>query len=90
MLVTLFTLLQLFILSTCITSIIAQNTDGPGGTPALPFNAPSLPLAVRSPYLNTWRPQGFGPGSISVADQYFWDFTSSGDVNEVCFVFNTI
>ncbi len=25
-----------------------------------PFNPPSIPLAVRSPYLNTWLPQGQG------------------------------
>ncbi|KAK7064805.1 DUF1793-domain-containing protein [Favolaschia claudopus] len=27
---------------------------------ATPFNPPSVPLAVRSPYLNTWLPQGQG------------------------------
>ena len=28
---------------------------------AAPFNAPSLPLAVKTPYLNAWLPQGGNP-----------------------------
>lgn len=36
-------------------SLVAQN--GPSGWTASPFSAPGLPLAVRSPYLNSWFPQ---------------------------------
>lgn len=32
---------------------------------ATPFNPPSLPLAVRSPYLNTWLTQGLNPPALS-------------------------
>lgn len=33
---------------------------------ATPFSPPAYPLAVRSPYLNTWLPQGFGPTQFNV------------------------
>ncbi|KAJ7760336.1 hypothetical protein B0H14DRAFT_3096426 [Mycena olivaceomarginata] len=36
-----------------------------------PFNPPSIPLAVRSPYLNTWLPQGQGV-ALNDAWPSFW------------------
>lgn len=38
---------------------------------ATPFNPPSIPLAVRSPYLNTWLPQGQGV-ALNDAWPSFW------------------
>lgn len=40
---------------------------GPTSWTALPFPAPSLPLAVRSPYMNTWLPQGNDPLALNDA-----------------------
>ena len=37
---------------------------------ATPLNPPSYPLAVRSPYLSAWLPQGAGASRVS-------DFVSS-------------
>ncbi|KAJ7232842.1 hypothetical protein B0H12DRAFT_1239497 [Mycena haematopus] len=36
-----------------------------------PFNPPSIPLAVRTPYLNTWLPQGQG-SALNTAWPNFW------------------
>ncbi|KAL5519642.1 hypothetical protein ACEPAH_1325 [Sanghuangporus vaninii] len=44
------------------TVVIAQN--GPTNWTATPFNAPALPLAVRSPYLSVWLDQGNNPASL--------------------------
>ncbi|KAL5536139.1 hypothetical protein ACEPAF_4244 [Sanghuangporus sanghuang] len=49
----------------------AQN--GPADWNASPFNPPALPLAVRSPYLNTWLQQGNNPPSLSGTWPRLWD-----------------
>jgi hypothetical protein len=38
---------------------------------ATPFNPPSFPLAVRSPYLSCWLPQGSGT-ALNAAWPAFW------------------
>ncbi|KAI5120591.1 hypothetical protein M0805_002540 [Coniferiporia weirii] len=43
--------------------VTAQN--GPSLWMTTPFNPPALPLAVRSPYLNSWIPQGNSPLPIT-------------------------
>lgn len=43
--------------------VFAQN--GPTTWTATPFNAPSFPLAAKTPYVNAWDPQGNGPAPVS-------------------------
>ncbi|KAJ7151690.1 hypothetical protein C8R46DRAFT_1166541 [Mycena filopes] len=43
----------------CATLYAVQALAAPSWT-STPFNPPSIPLAVRSPYLNAWLPQGAG------------------------------
>ena len=40
---------------------------------ATPFNTPSIPLAVRGPYVNVWAPQASGPAALNVAWPRLWD-----------------
>ncbi|KAL5492930.1 hypothetical protein ACEPAI_4378 [Sanghuangporus weigelae] len=47
--------------------------SGPSNWTAFPFNPPSLPLAVRSPYLNIWIAQGNDPQPAFIADNTLWD-----------------
>ena len=59
-----------------LLSIIAQSTlvlaqTGPPWI-ARPFNPPALPLAVRSPYVNAWHPQGNGPSAINTNWPQMW------------------
>lgn len=44
---------------------------GPTWT-ASPFNAFSLPLVIRNPYLNTWLPQGNSPPELGGIFAKFW------------------
>ncbi|KLO16076.1 DUF1793-domain-containing protein [Schizopora paradoxa] len=52
---------------------------------ASPFNPPAIPIAVKSPYLNTWLAQGGDPPAANEAWADFWDEvghiagTSTGD-----------
>lgn len=55
---------NLLLLSSIVSHVGAQWT-------ASPFNPPALPLAVRSPYLNTWLQQGPNPAPASA----FWPGT---------------
>ncbi|KAH8111919.1 DUF1793-domain-containing protein [Phellopilus nigrolimitatus] len=50
--------------------VVAQN--GPKTWAAAPFNPPSFPLAVKSPYVNVWAPQGNGPVELSQAWPRVW------------------
>ncbi|KAH8111989.1 DUF1793-domain-containing protein [Phellopilus nigrolimitatus] len=50
--------------------VVAQN--GPKAWSAAPFNPPSLPLAVKSPYVNIWAPQGNAPAPLNQAWPRYW------------------
>ncbi|KAI5117537.1 hypothetical protein M0805_004769 [Coniferiporia weirii] len=60
----------LALLSVSIFFVTAQN--GPSSWTATPFNPPALPLAVRSPYLNSWIPQGNSPLPITNIQPRSW------------------
>ena len=51
----------------------------------IPFNAPSLPLAVKSPFLNAWCPQGFGSAANGQAWPRLWNV-----YNVSAFIFLTL
>ena len=59
---TLQALLSLFL---SIISGLVHAQTGPTGWSASPLNAPSFPLAVKTPYMNAWHPQGNQPAAIS-------------------------
>ncbi|KAL5494579.1 hypothetical protein ACEPAI_40 [Sanghuangporus weigelae] len=62
-----------FLLISLLTStvfVLAQN--GPTDWTSSPFNAPALPLAVKSPYLNTWLQQGNRPASLDTSWPNLW------------------
>lgn len=52
---------------------------------ATPFNPPSYPLAVRSPYLSAWLPQGVGM-ALNGGWPQFWN----GDVREISSSMNPV
>lgn len=56
-------LLLIFFLLAFESFVFAQK--GPVNWTATPFNAPSFPLAVKTPYVNAWDPQGNGPQPVS-------------------------
>lgn len=53
---------------TPVTLALVSAQNGPTAWTVQPFNSPAFPLAVKTPYLNTWLPQGNGP--VSVNDQW--------------------
>lgn len=55
----------LFFLSYFVSGVSSQALE--------PFSPPSLPLAVKSPYVNFWLPQGPNPGKISNAWPKAWN-----------------
>ena len=62
----------------------ASAQNGPSRWTATPFNPPALPLAVRSPYLNTWLLQGNDPPPLNDAWSRLWD---AGGVRSPYFLF---
>ena len=46
--------------------------NGPTTWSTTPFNPSALPLAVRSPYLNTWLPQGNNPAAVNNQWSTIW------------------
>ncbi|KAF7428113.1 hypothetical protein PC9H_007332 [Pleurotus ostreatus] len=56
-----------------LVDVISAQT-GPTRWTASPFNSPALPLAVRSPYLNVWLPQGNNPPQANETDNRLWDY----------------
>lgn len=46
-----------------LLGVDAQN--GPSDWTATPFSPPSVPIAVRNPYLNGWMSQGNSPGAVT-------------------------
>ncbi|KLO17752.1 DUF1793-domain-containing protein [Schizopora paradoxa] len=67
-------LLQIFAL--CSHQVVAQT--GPKTWQTLPFNPGALPLAVRSPYLNTWAAQGNNPASVNNLWPTLWNSNITG------------
>lgn len=63
-------LANIFIYISCLGIVTAQ--QGPKNWTVSPFNAPALPLAVRSPYLNIWLAQGNDPQELSNIDPRLW------------------
>ncbi|PAV15279.1 hypothetical protein PNOK_0904000 [Pyrrhoderma noxium] len=59
----------LSILFSCITGVSSQAS---GWNPE-PFNPPNLPLAVKSPYVNCWLPQGPRSATINNLWPQIWD-----------------
>ena len=59
----------LFILFSCITCVSSQAL----GWISEPFNPPNLPLAVKSPYVNCWLPQGPRSSQINGHWPLIWD-----------------
>ncbi|KLO08587.1 DUF1793-domain-containing protein [Schizopora paradoxa] len=60
----------LFILASLLKRSIVQAIEW------TPFEPVSLPLAVKSPYLNAWLPQGNGAQPISTSWPFHWPSTS--------------
>lgn len=58
---------------------LALAQKGPTEWSATPFNPPSLPLAVRNPYLNTWLAQGNNPVALTETWPEFWSSIVSRD-----------
>ncbi|KAL4258458.1 Glutaminase GtaA [Pleurotus pulmonarius] len=56
-----------------VTDVTSAQTS-PINWTASPFNPPALPLAVRSPYLNVWLPQGNNPPQAHEKDNMLWDY----------------
>lgn len=52
---------------------------------ASPFNPPAVPLAVRSPYLSAWLPQGQNALSLGSTWPTFW--TGKVSPRAICFVY---
>ncbi|KAH8111930.1 DUF1793-domain-containing protein [Phellopilus nigrolimitatus] len=63
-------MLRVFLAFLLAARVVAQN--GPKTWTAAPFNPPSFPLAVKSPYVNVWAPQGNGPAELSQAWPRVW------------------
>ncbi|KAJ7618784.1 hypothetical protein FB45DRAFT_932463 [Roridomyces roridus] len=53
------------------TALYALHTVAAPSWTSTPFNPPSIPLAVRSPYLSTWLPQG-GGSALNGGWPVFW------------------
>lgn len=66
-----FLLFLLQIVALCARQVVAQN--GPKTWTTSPFNPGALPLAVRSPYLNTWAAQGNNPNSVNNLWPTLWN-----------------
>lgn len=69
-----------------VAPVFAQT--GPTQWTANPFNPPSYPLAVRSPYLNSWIPQGNGPAALNTVWPQHWPKVQ-GNVRPVLIVSST-
>lgn len=64
------------LLLSCLLSVISSVRAAITWT-ASPFDPPSVPLAVRSPYLSTWLPVGNGT-ALNSAWPVFWNGQASG------------
>lgn len=70
-----------FVVSSALYAELAVSQRGPSAWTASPFSPFSLPLAVRSPYLNTWLAQGNDPPGLSSEWGSYW---SNSSVVSVC------
>ena len=68
-----------FSLSVSLEFADAQN--GPTNWTVTPFNPPSMPLAVKSPYVNAWAPLGNVPAPLNVAWPRIWTREIPTDVS---------
>lgn len=66
----------LLTISSIVVGAIAQS-DGQWTTS--PFSPPAIPLAVKSPYLNSWLPQGSNASSANEAWATFWNEVGQSD-----------
>ncbi|EJC98591.1 DUF1793-domain-containing protein [Fomitiporia mediterranea MF3/22] len=64
------TVARLAAIALCLEGTFAQN--GPSAWTASPFTPPAWPLAVRSPYLNSWLSQGNNPASLNTEWAVQW------------------
>ena len=48
---------------------------------ASPFIPPAIPLAVKTPYIQTWKQQGTADGSLNVGWATFRDSTVGDNLN---------
>ena len=71
----------LFCLSLLASLVPVNAQNGPTNRTVTPFNPPSMPLAVKSPYVNAWAPLGNGPSSLSSAWPRLWTREISDDVS---------
>jgi hypothetical protein len=60
-----------------LTSLMASTAHAAVTWTATPFNPASVPLAVRTPYLSTWLPQGAG-ASLAGTWPAFWTGSTLG------------
>ena len=67
-------------LSVLLLVCLCLPSDGSISWHASPFNAPSLPLAVKTPYLNAWLPQGGHPSKSG----QIWPCLWTGIQTNVC------
>ncbi|KAJ8496439.1 hypothetical protein ONZ45_g12430 [Pleurotus djamor] len=62
-------------IQTLCALVLAQS--GPSNWTTTPFSPSALPLAVRSPYLNVWLPQGNNPQAVYGVENRIWDYSQS-------------
>ena len=72
-----YTSLRMLVSSLGLLSLVSSAYAAPSWT-VDPFNPPAIPLAVKTPYLNTWLPQG-GGAELNRNWPKFW----TGDVRTV-------
>ncbi|KLO16074.1 DUF1793-domain-containing protein [Schizopora paradoxa] len=64
-------------LSSIVVGAVAQSS---GQWTTSPFNPPAIPLAVKSPYLNSWLPQGKNASAANEAWATFWNEAGFDDL----------
>ncbi|EJC99891.1 DUF1793-domain-containing protein [Fomitiporia mediterranea MF3/22] len=73
-----FILVPIFTIFFCFVALPVSSQSGPSSWTTRPFSPPAIPLAVRSPYLNTWLPQGAGPTQLNVHTwPNFWNIENT-------------
>lgn len=76
----------LLAVSSIVVGALAQTN---GQWNASPFNPPAIPIAVKSPYLNTWLAQGENPPAANEAWADFWNEVGHiAGTSSVCLIFS--